>query len=87
MPTQEYTPRERYLCGLKRIKLAVLAVQTVSIAAFLGLWELLTAFEIMDAFIFSSPSKIVKTFVQLAQSGLGYHIMVTVFETAVGFFL
>lgn len=58
------------------------------IVAFFLLWELLTKFNILDAFIFSSPSRIVNTIITLFnEKVLFMHIGVTLFETVVGFVL
>lgn len=55
---------------------------------FIALWEISARLYIVDPFIVSSPSRIVKTIVNLARSGeLFYHTMVTTLEALAGFFL
>ncbi|MBE6894704.1 MAG: ABC transporter permease [Ruminococcaceae bacterium] len=79
--------RQQYLDKVKKRKSRVLAVQIALVVMFLFLWELLTMFELVDPFIFSSPSRIARMTVTMAQSDLGYHILITVLETAIGFAL
>ena len=81
------SPREEYLREIKRRRIAVLSVQIFIVAAFLALWEVLTLTGAVDPFIFSSPSRMAKMFVTMAQADLGYHILITVLETAAGFLI
>lgn len=54
----------------------------------IALWEVLTRVGLMNDFIFSSPSRIVKTFVSMvAKENLLYHIGVTIWETFISFVL
>ena len=50
---------------LKRIRLT----QIILIVAFVLLWEFATFFNLLDSFVFSSPSRIVKTFISKALDG------------------
>ena len=79
------SPRQQYIAQIKRRKRLVLAAQILLVLAFLVLWEVLTLVGVVDPFIFSSPSRIAQMTVTMAQSDLGYHIMITVLETLVGF--
>ncbi|MBR2502495.1 MAG: ABC transporter permease [Oscillospiraceae bacterium] len=81
------SPREEYLYGIRKRKRAVLTVQLIIAAAFIFVWEWLTAKGIVDPFIFSSPSRIADMFVIMVHSDLGWHIMITVLETVTGFLL
>ncbi len=55
---------------------------------FITTWELATHFEIIDSFIFSSPSKVVLAFMSLLQDGtLLTHITTTLTETITSFAL
>lgn len=55
---------------------------------FLLLWEITTYYGIVDSFIFSSPSGVIKTFIEMSVSGkLFYHIGITLLETLICFFL
>ena len=61
--------RAAYLRTLRRRKRLVLALQILLLAAFLGLWELSARLGWVDAFIVSSPSRVVHTLVGLQNSG------------------
>lgn len=55
---------------------------------FLGLWELFATLNIIDSFISSSPSKIIKTIKELVvENNLFYHMGVTLYETVMGFLI
>ena len=52
------------------------------------LWEILTRFGIINAFIFSSPSRIANTFISMSKDGsIFHHAFVTVSETLISFLL
>ena len=56
------------------------------LALFLGLWELCAQLEIIDPFITSSPSRVIRTIGELYEGGnLFYHIGITLMETLAGF--
>ena len=55
---------------------------------FIAQWEIFARLGIVDSFMMSSPSRIVKTITSLAQSGdLTKHIGTTVYETLAGFLI
>lgn len=75
-----------YLRKYKTKKFLILLTQILILVAFLLAWEILTKFEIISSFFFSSPSKIFKTLTQLAENGeLIYHSKITLTETLIGF--
>ena len=75
-----------YLRKYKLKKLLILITQLSILLAFLLAWELLTKFEIISSFFFSSPSKIIKTLGEMFASGeLIYHSKITLAETLIGF--
>lgn len=77
---------KRYLHSLKSSKRLIITMRIMIALIFVISWELLTHFEIIDAFIFSSPSGIVKCFMELASDGTIFrHIGITVGETIVCF--
>ncbi|HIW02995.1 MAG TPA: ABC transporter permease [Candidatus Protoclostridium stercorigallinarum] len=82
---QPLSPHEKYLLGVKRGKMLVRLWQLLVLVALIGLWELLTAVGVMDAFFMSSPSRIVRTFAELMTDGFMYHIGVTLLECVIGF--
>ncbi len=78
----------KYLKNLKKDKITTRIYQFILLATLVILWEVLVATNVMDAFFFSSPSRICKTVVELFASGnLLYHIWITLSETIIGFVL
>ena len=78
----------QYLHSLKNAKRLIISIRILLAFIFILSWELLTRFEIIDAFIFSSPSRIVKCFIELASDGTIFrHIGITVSETLVCFII
>ncbi|MDR2751874.1 MAG: ABC transporter permease [Clostridiales bacterium] len=58
------------------------------LAAFFGAWELAARLKLIDAFIFSQPTRIINAAVSLALSGsLTKHIGATLWESVLGFVL
>lgn len=85
------TSSSKYLKYLKSLKVDILTTkiyQILLLVLFLGLWELLVATNVLDAFFFSSPSRICSTLIELFASGnLIYHMWVTLSETFIGFII
>lgn len=77
--------RKIYLRKQKMNKIAVLFVQIAIIVGFIAIWEIFANAGIIDSFIASSPSRIVKTFMNLTKNDLLMHVGVTCFETIIGF--
>ena len=64
----------------------VLFLRLLGCILFLGLWEISTRLSWIDSFIFSSPSMIFKTFVEMAKNhSLFIHIGATLKETLLSF--
>ncbi len=62
--------------------------QILIITSFIALWELATRAKILNSFIFSSPSRVVKTFLDMTSDGsIFYHMGITLMETFVSFAL
>lgn len=77
-----------YLKKRKRNTLLIHAVRVLLLVVLLGAWELLADQKVVDPFITSSPSRIVKTLATLFLEGsLFYHIGVTLLETVCGFII
>ncbi len=75
-----------YLKKYNLRRLLILVSQISILLIFLLSWELLTKYEIISSFFFSSPSRIAKTIGELFRSGeLWYHTRITLSETLIGF--
>lgn len=80
--------RREYLRRIRRDKIIVVFFRIFLLLFFIGLWELLAATGTIDAFLFSSPTRIVNTLAELHSSGELYkHIFTTLYETVLGFIL
>lgn len=77
-----------YLKKVKLRRVSILSTQLLILITFFALWEVLANLKVIDAFITSQPSRILKTLGNLHREGkLFYHIWVTCFETMIGFSL
>ena len=72
---------------LRKNKFMVLTAQILILVLFLGIWEILANKGIIDSFITSQPSRIAKTFMNLSSNDLVKHILVTTYETVIGFLI
>ncbi len=78
----------KYLKKLKKEKIIVITWQVLILVIFIGLWEFLSRYKIINPFIFSSPSKIIETTKNLFISyDLIGHILTTLYETLIAFSL
>ena len=84
MKNTVYT-RSEYLAAVRREKIRIKAVQVLSVVLLLSLWELAAQLEMIDAFIVSSPVRMIKMFIQMSRSDLAVHVLYTVGETLIGF--
>lgn len=77
---------KKYLRKQKTNRWIVLISQVSLLIILFGIWELFTKIGILNPFIFSSPSRIVKMIGSMIQTGnLMYHIGITLYEAVVGF--
>lgn len=80
--------QKRYLRKLKMRKLFVISCQIIIVIGFFVLWEILANKNIINTFVFSKPSEIIKTILGLMQDGnLFNHIFATLNEVLIAFFL
>ncbi len=79
--------RKKYLKKIKKEKIIIKITQISVVIALIILWEVLANKGIIDSFIMSQPSRILKTFLNLSQNNLLHHIKVTCLETVIGFSL
>lgn len=77
--------RKQYLRKITITKTSILLTQITIVIAFIALWEILANKGVIDSFITSQPSRMLKTFMNLSQNALLQHLGVTCFETIVGF--
>ena len=73
----------------KKTKNIIIKIIQISILVlFIGLWELLAQVGAIDTFTLSCPSRMWKTFIELASSGtLLTHMWVTLYEAIIGFLI
>ena len=77
-----------YLKKIKRDNLLILLVQIIIIVVFLLTWEFLCKSNIINSFIFSSPSKIIKTLISLISNHNFFnHLYTTTKEVLISFSL
>lgn len=80
--------RQAYLKKRRQVKTAVLLLRIGLLAALFAAWEITARAGLLDAFIFSSPSRMWQTLLDLAASGdLLLHVGTSVGETVAGFCL
>ena len=69
-------------------KMKIMLARIILFIGILIIWEVTTRLHIIDAFIFSSPSRIIKTFISMLKNGeILYHTSVTLLETLISFAL
>lgn len=67
--------------------MALMISRLLIIVLFLGIWEILARNNLINTFLYSSPSRMITTFINLFNTGLLSHIGITVFEVLVSFTL
>lgn len=79
---------KEYLNRNKRYNILIVSIQILIIISFLFLWEYGARKELIDSFITSSPTEIIKTIINLIKSNnLFNHIIITIIETVISFVL
>ena len=79
---------KEYLMRIRLRKFMVILMQILVLVLLVGVWQLLADFSIINTFITSSPSNILKTIINLYESNnLFSHIFITIYETLVSFSL
>ena len=82
------TSREEFLAKKKRQKQFITGMRLFILIFILGGWEIAARCHLIDDFIFSSPTRILKVMVQMAaDKSLFYHIGITIGETLISFIL
>lgn len=77
-----------YIKKENKFKIKVVLVQALIIIGIIITWELLAKYQLINTFIFSSPSLVMRTIINLGkESNLFIHIWTTVYETLIAFTL
>lgn len=79
--------RQKYLKQIKLKKFLILATQIGIVIAFITIWEICANRGLIDSFITSQPSKILKTLMNLSENKLLTHLWVTCEETLIRLFI
>ena len=80
--------QKKYLKKIKNEKIIITFVQILIVTIFIVLWQYLVDKKIINSFVFSSPKKIMETFILLYQNyNLTSHILTTLYETIIAFTL
>lgn len=84
----ELTKQEEFIRKHKRHHHEIASWRTIIFVLFLVLWEVSADRKWIDSFFFSSPSRVVRCFVeQIRHNSMVSHIGVTLFETLLSFLL
>lgn len=79
---------EEFLRSVKRRRRSIIITRMLILVAFFALWEILGDLKIIDPFLTSTPTRMIKSFVKLYNEGtIVGHIMTTCYETIIGFTL
>ena len=79
---------EIYLKSVKASKGKIIISRILILVIFIGLWQIAADLKWIDPFLTSSPSRVIKSFISLYEDGnLLNHILVTCYETIIGFTL
>ena len=76
-----------YLKRLKKEKILILFFRVFIIISFISLWEILARLGIINTFLLSSPSNILKTIITLLNNNLLSHIWTTTYEVLISFLI
>lgn len=77
---------QKFLKKVRIKRISIRITQILILVLFFILWEVLSSEKIIDPFLFSQPSKIIRFMIKLLDKGdLIRHIWVTCYETILGF--
>ena len=80
--------RKLYLKKIKKDKIIINLFRVFIFIFFIFIWELLSRFNLIDTFMFSSPSNIIKTIIDLYKdNNLFIHIFTTLYEIIISFII
>lgn len=79
---------KQYLKKEKKYNFSIRLAQYLIVVLFLLIWELLVRLNVINPFIFSSPTNVLNTLIELHKTNNLYqHILITTYETFLGFSL
>lgn len=78
--------RRKYLRQIRIKKTSILLTQIGIVIIFISIWEICARKGLIDSFITSQPSKILKTLMNLSENKLLTHLWVTCEETLIRIF-
>ena len=79
---------QKYLKNLKHEKIVISFFRISIVLVFITLWETLSRLKIINTFLYSSPSRITDTIIELINNGsLFKHISITIYEVLLSFFI
>lgn len=79
---------KKYIKEKKKKQTLIGITQILIFIIFIAIWEILARLNLINTFLSSSPSLIVKTIINLANNNnLFNHILITLYETILSFFL
>lgn len=84
---QDQSERANYLRKIKNRRHLILTTQIGLLIVLLAAWEFFAQIGVIDSFITSQPSRVVKTILNLSSNDLLLHLGVTCSETLIGFVL
>ncbi|WP_460000531.1 ABC transporter permease [Paradesulfitobacterium aromaticivorans] len=88
MSMQASPEHKEYLRRVRMGKIRVRLTQALILIVALALWEICARANIVDSFITSQPSRVIKTIINLYEQGVLFqHIGITCLETVIGFVL
>ena len=75
-----------YLKKIKRERILISIIRISILFTFIIIWELLARFNLINTFLYSSPSRIINTIISLLESKeLIKHILITMYEVLISF--
>ena len=80
--------RKLFLKNIKKERIIINFFRVFIFIFFIFIWELLSRFNLIDTFMFSSPSNIIKTIIDLYKdNNLFIHIFTTLYEIIISFII
>ncbi len=82
------TDQQLYIERCRRENIFIKTARAAVLLSFIALWELASAFSIIDPFFFSSPSRIIMLFIDMCKNfEIFIHTGITLYETILSFLI